>query len=566
MPSTNGHGPKRAVLYARVSTEEQARHGYSLRQQMEALREYAAREGYEVLEEATDPGQSGASLERPGLDKVRDLVAAGGVSAVLATERDRFSREPAHMWLLREELAEHGTKLRALNSLGDSAEAELGDAMMDQVGRYFRRKMAEKTAENKVKKAREGKIVAAQRCPNYGFVFNKSRDAYLVDPETMSVVRRIFETVGVKGRGINYLVGALEREGVRAPRGGRWNKTMVRNILVSDLYKPMSAEEVAPLVAPEVAARLDTRKSYGIWWYNRRKTKLRRVVEDGPEGRLYKRKNDARLREPEEWVAVPVDITEAELSCEVVHAARAVVVDRRRPSSAGHRFWELSGGVIRCGVCGNALQTTAVRRGNKTHYYYRCRQRYNNGLRDCTNSKVFRAEKVEAEAWEELSGLLKDPERLRVGIECMIEEQRAALRRDPDKELRHWHTELEKAERMRDGYLEQQAEGIISMAELKAKLAALGERRKVAENELDKLAHHQERIAELERDAEALMERYRFEAREGLDLFTPEDRHDAYEALRIKVIARSDGMAELAGSALEADSIVCTTETTRSSS
>jgi site-specific DNA recombinase len=185
MHSTNGHGPKRAVLYARVSTEEQARHGYSLRQQMEALREYAAREGYEVLEEATDPGQSGASLERPGLDKVRDLVAAGGVSAVLATERDRFSREPAHMWLLREELAEHGTRLRALNSLGDSAEAELGDAMMDQVGRYFRRKMAEKTAENKVKKAREGKIVAAQRCPNYGFVFNKSRDAYLVDPETM---------------------------------------------------------------------------------------------------------------------------------------------------------------------------------------------------------------------------------------------------------------------------------------------------------------------------------------------------------------------------------------------
>ena len=94
------------------------------------------------------------------------------------------------MWLLREELAEHGTTLRALNSLGDSAEAELGDAMMDQVGRYFRRKMAEKTAENKVKKAREGKIVAAQRCPNYGFVFNESRDAYLVDPETMSVVKR----------------------------------------------------------------------------------------------------------------------------------------------------------------------------------------------------------------------------------------------------------------------------------------------------------------------------------------------------------------------------------------
>src|SRR3954463_5396540 len=107
MPSTNGHGPKRVILYARVSTKEQARSGYSLAQQMEVLRSYAAREGYEVLEEIADPGQSGASLERPGMDRVRDLVAAGGVSVVLAQDRDRFAREPAYLYLLRKELEEH---------------------------------------------------------------------------------------------------------------------------------------------------------------------------------------------------------------------------------------------------------------------------------------------------------------------------------------------------------------------------------------------------------------------------------------------------------------------------
>jgi site-specific DNA recombinase len=62
MPSSNGHGPKRAILYARVSTDEQAKSGYSLRQQIERLREYAATEGYEAVEEVEDPGQSGASL------------------------------------------------------------------------------------------------------------------------------------------------------------------------------------------------------------------------------------------------------------------------------------------------------------------------------------------------------------------------------------------------------------------------------------------------------------------------------------------------------------------------
>jgi site-specific DNA recombinase len=132
MPSTNGHGPMKAILYARVSTDEQARSGFSLAQQLEALREYAAREGYEVLEEVSDPGQSGASLERPGMDRVRDLVAAGGVSVVLAQDRDRFAREPAYHYLLRREFEEDGTKIRALNDRGDdSPEGQLTDGILD---------------------------------------------------------------------------------------------------------------------------------------------------------------------------------------------------------------------------------------------------------------------------------------------------------------------------------------------------------------------------------------------------------------------------------------------------
>src|SRR3954453_22258886 len=108
MEINNGHGCKKAILYARVSTDEQARSGYSLAQQLEALREYAAREGYEVLEEVTDPGQSGASLERPGMDQVRDLVVAGYISVVLAQDRDRFAREPAYLYILKKEFEERG--------------------------------------------------------------------------------------------------------------------------------------------------------------------------------------------------------------------------------------------------------------------------------------------------------------------------------------------------------------------------------------------------------------------------------------------------------------------------
>jgi DNA invertase Pin-like site-specific DNA recombinase len=49
------------------------------------------------------------------MDRVQDLVAGGGVAVVLAQDRDRFAREPAYLFYLQEELAEHGTALRALN-------------------------------------------------------------------------------------------------------------------------------------------------------------------------------------------------------------------------------------------------------------------------------------------------------------------------------------------------------------------------------------------------------------------------------------------------------------------
>jgi site-specific DNA recombinase len=169
MSSTNGHDPKQAILYCRVSTDEQARTGYSLAQQLEALREYANREGYEVLEEVSDPGQSGASLERPGMDRMRDLVAAGGVSVVLAQDRDRFAREPAYHYLLRREFEEYGCKIRALNDRGDeSPEGRLTDGILDQLAKFERAKTAERTRRGRLRKAREGKLLRNSRA-HYGF-------------------------------------------------------------------------------------------------------------------------------------------------------------------------------------------------------------------------------------------------------------------------------------------------------------------------------------------------------------------------------------------------------------
>jgi hypothetical protein len=109
------------------------------------------------------------------------------------------------------------------------------------------------------------------------------------------------------------------------------------------------------------------------------------------------------------------------------------------------------------------------------------------------------------------------------------------------RELLQWHVPLEKISQMCSGYLDQQAEGIVSMSRLKGKLMEVGERRTVAESELEKLTRHQEHIAELESDVEALVDTYCYQAREVLDLYTPQDRHDAYRKLGLNVIAHPDG-------------------------
>jgi site-specific DNA recombinase len=156
------------------------------------------------------------------MDRVRDSVAAGGVSVVLAQDRDRFAREPAYHYLLRREFEEYGTKMRALNDRGeDSPEGQLTDGILDQLAKFERAKTAERTRRGKLQKARQGKVVSGPR-PNFGFKYNAARDNYIVDEEQMRVMVRIFREVGAEGRTMYAVKAALDKEGVVPPSGGRF--------------------------------------------------------------------------------------------------------------------------------------------------------------------------------------------------------------------------------------------------------------------------------------------------------------------------------------------------------
>ena len=86
--------------------------------------------------------------------------------------------------------------------------------------------------------------------------------------------------------------------------------------------------------------------------------------------------------------------------------------------------------------------------------------------------------------WDLISGLLKDPGRLKAGLEEMIEQERAGLRGDPDQEAKTWLEKLAEVDQERRGYLRLAAKGVLADEELDEALAELEETRETAETEL----------------------------------------------------------------------------------
>jgi site-specific DNA recombinase len=116
-----------AAIYARVSSEQQ-REERTIASQTAALIEFAQSHELEVPREWVfeDDGVSGATLERPGLERVRDLAAEGQIQVVLAFAPDRLSRKYAYQILLIEEFARHGVETVFVKApQGASAEDQL---------------------------------------------------------------------------------------------------------------------------------------------------------------------------------------------------------------------------------------------------------------------------------------------------------------------------------------------------------------------------------------------------------------------------------------------------------
>ena len=212
----------------RVSSEQQ-REENTIASQTASLIEFAKSHDLEVPEEWVfeDKGYSGATLERPGLERVRDLAAEGHIQVVLAYAPDRLSRKYAYQILLIEELARHGVETLFVRApQGDSAEDQLLVQFQGMIAEYERAQILERSRRGKRHRAHSGEISVLSGAP-YGYRYIRKTDeapaAYTVYEAEAGVVRRIYEMYTLQGLSIGEITRRLNAEGIPTRKvSARW--------------------------------------------------------------------------------------------------------------------------------------------------------------------------------------------------------------------------------------------------------------------------------------------------------------------------------------------------------
>jgi site-specific DNA recombinase len=226
----------RCLIYARVSSEDQIEQ-YGIPLQLRACRESAARFGYQVLEEIVDEGISGATMDRPGLQRMRALVRERAAEVVLAYDVDRISRELVHLLILKPEIERHARLEFVLAKFEDSPTGRMFFGIRGVIAQYDREHLLERTLRGRREKARAGHIVGGRIPYGYSYLGRAAgeRGRYVINQEQAEVVRQIFDWAG-QGASIREIARRLNASGTAPSRAERWGKSSVARILASELY------------------------------------------------------------------------------------------------------------------------------------------------------------------------------------------------------------------------------------------------------------------------------------------------------------------------------------------
>ncbi len=377
------------IIYARVSTEEQAKRGISIPHQIAECRKYSERHGFPVGLELTDD-ESGAHMERSGMDRLRELVRAGVVKRIIVWRQDRLARDELGYFTLRAEFRRHGVEIHAVNRGGkvDGLYASL-EAVLDA---DERNRIRDRTAGGRMSKAKRGKIIGHGQ-PPYGYLRTGTRDEILweIDEPRAAVVRRIYQWYTDELLSHAAIAARLTEQQIPSPSDRKqqiarkrpaasWNREMVRWILKNSTYA-------------------------GVFY-------AYRIAQ--PLGEVSGKRAPAKVRPRDEWIPISVP---AIVSQETWDAAQARAASAQSIGFGNARHPYLVARRVRCD-CGLAMTgstSSLSERNTKQYQYYSCnsRRRGKDKVGPPCPVPPFRADAVDDQVWQWVRETIFNPKALR---------------------------------------------------------------------------------------------------------------------------------------------------------
>ncbi len=458
---------KTAAIYARVSSDRQ-KEEQTITSQTSALRAYAAEHGYLVPEGWVyeDEGWSGATLVRPGLERVRDLAAQGQVESLLVYSPDRLSRKYAYQVLLLEEFARAGVEVVFVRAPRvETPEEVLLVQFQGMIAEYEKAQISERTRRGKRHRARCGVVNVLSGAP-YGYRYVRKAEGELaryevLEPEA-AVVREVFRRYTEEtGSTIGALARWLTDSGIPTRTGKpQWERSTIWGMLRNPAYQGTACFQKTAMT-PREHVRVT------------RRLRQRGGVPVHPAS--------LRDRPREEWIEIPVPalVTPTQYTL-----AQARLAENRRFAARHTKTPSLLQGLLVCRSCGYAYYRTSTRTARRRLFYYRClgsdHYRYPEGRR-CTNRPV-RQDALDALVWAEVIRLLENPSLVRQEIDRRL----AALRTEHPITVKR-ESLVKTLDRIREAMgrlIEAYQEELLSLEELRKRMPPLRQRETTAEAQL----------------------------------------------------------------------------------
>src|SRR3954467_5535239 len=473
-----------AAIYARVSSEQQ-REENTIASQTAALIEFAQSHDLEVPREWVfeDEGYSGATLERPGLERVRDLAAEGQIQVVLAYSPDRLSRKYAYQILLIEEFARHGVETRFVKSpQGDSAKDQLLVQFQGMIAEYERAQILERSRRGKRHRAQLGEVSVMSNAP-YGYRYIRKTDeapaAYIIDETEARVVQHVYEMYTVEGLSIGEITRQLNLEAIPTRKASRWERSVVWALLRNPAYHGLAC-------FGKTRASARTR----VMRPQRRRGVTSPSTTAGHE------------RAREEWIEIPVPalVTEESFARAQELLYHNKIRSRRRTIAAS-----VVQGLVSCAKCGYAFSRTSTQTSARKIHYYKCigsDSWRKLGGPVCDNGLFIRQELLDQIVWAEVIRLLEDPTLIQQELDRRLVAARASdPTRKREQSLQRELTHVGKGvERLLNAY----QEGLLSIEQLRERMPVLRQRQQALGAELQAIADQTNDRAAFLRLAETL--------------------------------------------------------------